>query len=140
MHSHCSPTSLASKITGSDWNSTKRIDWQSFSGKARELYPDTLVRTETIFVSGQHALTEWTVQATLIEPAFGNWGQKVPISLHGASVVRTENGRITSWSDYLTVSFSGGPRWRHISQSGSNTEVFDYRSLLLTLKTMLYEK
>src|SRR5262245_30866139 len=91
MHSHCSPTSLASKITGSDWNSTKRIDWQSFSGRRRELYPDTLVRTETIFVSGQHALTKWTVQATLIEPTSSNSRQKVPKSVHGVSVVLVEN-------------------------------------------------
>ena len=27
----------------------------------------------------------------------------------------------------MTVSSPGAPRWRHISQSGSNTEVFDYR-------------
>jgi len=71
-----------------------------FFGKTRELYPDTLVQTRTILVSGSNALTEWTLQATLTEPAFGGWRQKVPISLHGASVVRTENGRITSWSDY----------------------------------------
>jgi len=83
---------------GLEFNDKDRL--AEFFRKARELYPDTLVRTETIFVSGQHALTEWTVQATLIEPAFGNWRQKVPISLHGASVVRTENGKITSWSDY----------------------------------------
>jgi steroid delta-isomerase-like uncharacterized protein len=68
--------------------------------KARELYPDSLLQTERIFVSGSNALTEWTLQATLIEPAFGNCKWKVPISLHGASVVCTENGRITSWSDY----------------------------------------
>jgi steroid delta-isomerase-like uncharacterized protein len=84
--------------TGLEFNAKDRL--AEFFRKARELYPDTLVRTETIFVSGQYALTEWTVQATLIEPAFGNWRQKVPISLHGVSVVRTENGRITSWSDY----------------------------------------
>ena len=71
-----------------------------FFRKARELYPDILVRTETIFVSGQRALTEWTVQATLIEPAFGNSRQKVPILVHGASVVLAENGRIKRWSDY----------------------------------------
>ena len=71
-----------------------------FFRKARELYPDSLSQTETIFVIGPSALTEWTLQATLIEPAFGNCRWKVPISLHGASVVRTENGRITSWSDY----------------------------------------
>jgi steroid delta-isomerase-like uncharacterized protein len=68
--------------------------------KARELYPDSLLQTERIFVSGSNALTEWTLQATLIEPAFGNCKWKVPISLHGASVVCTENGRIISWSDY----------------------------------------
>jgi len=71
-----------------------------FFRKARELYPDSLLQTERIFVGGANALTEWTLQATLIEPAFGNCRWKVPISLHGASVVRTENGRITSWSDY----------------------------------------
>jgi steroid delta-isomerase-like uncharacterized protein len=83
---------------GLEFNEKDRL--AEFFRKARELYPDTLVRTETIFVSGQHALTEWTVQATLIEPAFGNWRQKVPISVHGVSVVLTENGRIKRWSDY----------------------------------------
>ena len=77
---------------GLDFNAKDRL--AEFFRKARELYADTLVQTETIFVSGQHALTEWTVHATLIEPAFGNWRQKVPISLHGASVVLAENGRI----------------------------------------------
>ena len=71
-----------------------------FFRKARELYPDTLFQAEWIFVSGGQALTEWTLQATVIEPAFGNWRRKVPISLHGTSVVLTENGRITNWSDY----------------------------------------
>jgi hypothetical protein len=68
--------------------------------KARELYPDMLVQIDTIFVSGDRALTEWTLQTTLLEPFFGNSKRRVPISLHGASVVLTENGRITSWSDY----------------------------------------
>src|SRR6516165_5137471 len=83
---------------GLEFNDKDRL--AEFFRKARELYPDTLVQTETIFLSGQHALTEWTAEATLIEPAFGNWRQKVPISVHGASVVRTEKGRIISWSDY----------------------------------------
>jgi steroid delta-isomerase-like uncharacterized protein len=83
---------------GLEFNEKDRLT--EFFRKARELFPDSLVRTKTIFVSGQHALTEWTVQATLIEPAFGSWRQKVPVSVHGVSVVRTENGRITSWSDY----------------------------------------
>ena len=84
--------------TGLEFNAKDRL--AEFFRKARELYPDTLVQTETIFVSGQHALTEWTVQATLIEPAFGNLRQKVPISLNGVSVVLAENGKIKRWSDY----------------------------------------
>src|SRR5215813_10464689 len=71
-----------------------------FFRKARELYTDSLLQTESIFVSGSNALTEWTLQAILIEPAFGNCSRKVPISLHGASVVLAENGRIKRWSDY----------------------------------------
>jgi steroid delta-isomerase-like uncharacterized protein len=81
-----------------EFNTKDRL--AEFFRKARELYPDSLLKTERIFVSGSNALTEWTLQATLIEPAFGNRRWKVPISLHGASVVRTENGRITSWADY----------------------------------------
>ena len=71
-----------------------------FFRKAHELYPDSLLQTERIFVSGANAVIEWKLQATLIEPAFGNSRWKVPISLHGVSVVHSENGRITSWSDY----------------------------------------
>src|SRR5215831_14229190 len=37
MHSHYSPTSSASKITGSDWSSTQRIDGRVFSEGARTL-------------------------------------------------------------------------------------------------------
>jgi steroid delta-isomerase-like uncharacterized protein len=81
-----------------EFNTKERLT--EFFQKARELYPDMLLQINTIFVSGDYALTEWTLQATLIEPAFGNCRWKVPLSLHGASVVRTENGRITSWSDY----------------------------------------
>jgi steroid delta-isomerase-like uncharacterized protein len=75
-------------------------DLAEFFAKARELYPDSILQTERIFVSGSNVLTEWTLQATLIEPAFGNCRWKIPLSLHGASVVRIENGRIMNWSDY----------------------------------------
>src|SRR5262249_24884972 len=52
-----------------------------FFRKARELYPDSLLQTKRIFVSGSNALTEWTLEATSLEPAFGNGRWKVPISL-----------------------------------------------------------
>ena len=81
-----------------EFNTKDRL--AEFFWKARELYPDSLLQTERTLVSGSNALTEWTLQATLVEPAFGNCRWKVRISLHGASVVRTANGSITSWSDY----------------------------------------
>ena len=81
-----------------EFNTKDRL--AEFFRKARELYPDMLLQIDTIFVSGDRALAEWTLQKTLLEPFFGNSKRKVPISLHGASVVLTENGRITSWSDY----------------------------------------
>src|SRR5215472_1870982 len=81
-----------------EFNTKERLT--EFLQKARELYPDMLLQIDTIFVSGDRALTEWTLQTTLLELFFGNSTRRVPISLHGASVVLTENGRITSWSDY----------------------------------------
>jgi hypothetical protein len=41
-----------------------------FFQKAQELYPDSLRQTNTIFVSGDHIITEWTLQATLTEPFY----------------------------------------------------------------------
>jgi ketosteroid isomerase-like protein len=71
-----------------------------FFQKTRELYPDSSLRTDTIFVSGDHVITEWTLETTLTEPFYGRRSQRVPVSLHGASIVRVENGKITDWSDY----------------------------------------
>src|SRR5215813_9622793 len=81
-----------------EFNTKDRL--AEFFRKARELYPDSFLQTENIFVSGSNALAEWTLQATLIEPVFGNCSWTVPISLRGAFMIRTENGRITSWSEY----------------------------------------
>jgi steroid delta-isomerase-like uncharacterized protein len=70
-----------------------------FFQKAQELYPDSLRQTNTIFVNGDHVITEWTRQATLTEPFYGLL-RKVPVSLHGTSIVRIDDGRITDWADY----------------------------------------
>ena len=71
-----------------------------FFQKTRELYPDSVLVTETIFVSGQHVITEWTLQTTLTEPFHSGLSRKVPVLLQGTSLVRTDNGKITDWADY----------------------------------------
>ena len=45
-------------------------------------------------------ITEWTLKTTITEPFYGGLSQKVPVSLHGASIVRIDNGKITDWSEY----------------------------------------
>jgi steroid delta-isomerase-like uncharacterized protein len=73
---------------------------REFFQKIRELYPHSFLQTDTILVSGDHVVAEWTLQTTLIEPFYGALSRKVRVSLQGASIVRTDNGMITDWSDY----------------------------------------
>jgi steroid delta-isomerase-like uncharacterized protein len=70
-----------------------------FFEKAWQLYPDSVRKTNTIFPSGDHVVTEWTLQTTLAEPFHGLL-LKVPVSVDGTSIVRTHNGWITYWADY----------------------------------------
>jgi hypothetical protein len=71
-----------------------------FFHKTRELYPDSSLQTDTIFVSGDRVISEWTLQFTLTEPFYGPHSRKLRVSLRGASIVRTANGMITDWADY----------------------------------------
>jgi hypothetical protein len=79
---------------------TEKERLSEFFRKTQQLYPDSLLQTDTIFVSGDHVITEWTLQSMLTEPFLGGLSRKVPVSLHGTSIVRTDNGKITDWSDY----------------------------------------
>ena len=71
-----------------------------FFQKTLELYPDSSWQTDRICVSGDYVVTEWTLRYTLTEPFYGGLSRKFPIYLHGASIVRIENGKITDWADY----------------------------------------
>jgi len=71
-----------------------------FFQKARELYPDSFVNVETVIGDGDHVFTEWILQATLTGSFYGGLTRKIPISVHGASLIRTSNGKIIDWSDH----------------------------------------
>jgi len=73
---------------------------REFFQKTRELYPHSLLESHTILVSGDHVITEWTLQATWPEPFYGQLSREVRVLLRGASIVRTDKGMITDWSDY----------------------------------------
>jgi ketosteroid isomerase-like protein len=68
--------------------------------KTRELYPDSFLQTDTIFVNGDHVLIEWTLQTKVTEPCYGGLSRKVLVSVHCASIIRMENGKITDWADH----------------------------------------
>jgi hypothetical protein len=83
---------------GLEFTDTERLS--AFFRKTRELYPDSCLETNTIFVSGDHVIMEWTLQTSVTEPFYGGLSRKVQVSVHGASIVRTANGKITDWADY----------------------------------------
>jgi steroid delta-isomerase-like uncharacterized protein len=71
-----------------------------FFKKIRELYPDSSLKTDTIVVSGDYVVTEWTLKTMFTETFYGGLSRKLTISLPGVSVARIENGKITDWTDY----------------------------------------
>jgi len=71
-----------------------------FFYKTRELYPDSFLQTNTLFISGSRVITEWTLRFTLTEPFFGGLKRNLKVSVPGVSVVQIENGNIVAWADY----------------------------------------
>jgi steroid delta-isomerase-like uncharacterized protein len=71
-----------------------------FFQKTRELYPDSFLHTDAIFVSGNRVITEWTLQFTLTEPFFGGLKRNLKVSVQGVSIVQIEKGNIVEWADY----------------------------------------
>ena len=79
---------------------TDRERLAEFFEKSRELYPDSILQTDQILVSGDWVTIQWVLHMVVTEPFFGGLSRRVPISLRGASIIRTKNGKITDWADY----------------------------------------
>jgi steroid delta-isomerase-like uncharacterized protein len=71
-----------------------------FFQKTREYFPDSSLQIDSILMSLDHVVSEWTLHTSVTEPFYGALSRKVQILLQGVSVVRTKNGEITEWSDY----------------------------------------
>ena len=83
---------------GLEFKDKKRL--AEFFYRTRELYPDSFLQTDTIFVSGNRVITEWTLRFTLTEPFYGGLKRTVKVSVQGVSIVRVENRNIAEWADY----------------------------------------
>ena len=79
---------------------TNRRRLSEFFRKTRELYPDSLMQTDRILVNGDYTAIQWTLRMTVTEPFYGGLPHTAPITVHGVSIVRTKDGRITEWTDY----------------------------------------
>jgi steroid delta-isomerase-like uncharacterized protein len=71
-----------------------------FFQKTRELFPDSYLEIDSILMSVDHVVSEWTLHTGVTEPFYGRLSRNIQVLLHGVSVVRTKNGKITDWSDY----------------------------------------
>jgi steroid delta-isomerase-like uncharacterized protein len=71
-----------------------------FFRKTRELYPDYFLQADQTFVSGEHVITQWTLQVTISEPSYAGLTRRIPTSIAGASIVHVDNGKIARWADY----------------------------------------
>jgi hypothetical protein len=89
-----SPRIFGIRITALDWS----LRTKSVFRKTRELYPDYFLQADETFVSGEHVITQ-TRQVTITEPFYVGLTRRLPISIAGVSVVRTDNGK-PDWADY----------------------------------------
>jgi steroid delta-isomerase-like uncharacterized protein len=71
-----------------------------FFQKTREYFPDSSLQVDSILVSFDHVVSEWTLRTSVTEAFYGALSRRVQILLHGVSVVRTRDGEIAEWSDY----------------------------------------
>ena len=66
----CFAEEFSFKDHGVDLEFKNKERLAEFFRKARELYPDSSLQTNAIFVSGEHVITEWVLQYTIMEPFY----------------------------------------------------------------------
>jgi len=96
----CFTTNFRYKDHGIGLEFTDKERLTEFFRKTREFYPDSFLQADQTFVSGEHVITQWTLQVTIAEPFYAGLTRTVPISIAGVSIVRTDNGKIADWADY----------------------------------------
>src|ERR1700726_1224750 len=84
----CFAEEFSFKDHGVDLEFKNKESLAEFFRKARELYPDSLLQTDAIFVSGDRVITEWTLQANVTAPGYyAGVSLTFPVSVHGVAVV-----------------------------------------------------
>jgi len=71
-----------------------------FFRKESDLYPDSILSLDAVFVSGSYVISQWSLRKTMTDSGFGALRIKVPILVKGVSLVEIENNEIVKWSNY----------------------------------------
>jgi ketosteroid isomerase-like protein len=74
-----------------------------FFKRFREVFPDTSLEIGSLLESGDHAIAEWQLSATENVPLV-SISHRVPVSLHGSTVICVKDGKIVQWSEYYDQS------------------------------------
>jgi hypothetical protein len=97
----CFAEEFSFKDHGLDLEFKNKERLAEFFRKTRELCPDSLLQADAFFVSGDHVIAEWTLQANVTEPGYYTGvSLTFPVSVHGVSIVHIDNGKVVDWSDY----------------------------------------
>jgi len=101
---------------------TDKEQLRQFLQKERELYPKSSLQVKKSLVARDLVIAEWLLESTVREPFCGEISRDMLVSVQGVSIVRTQKGKITEWSDYYDGLISCRTSPESPSQSGSNTE------------------
>src|ERR1700722_3298103 len=97
----CFTAEFSFKDHGVDLEFKNKECLAEFFRKARELYPDSLLQIDAIFVCGDRVIAEWTLQANVTEPGYyAGVSLTFPVSVHGVSIVQIDDGKVAGLSDY----------------------------------------
>ena len=96
----CFTTDCRYKDHGIGLEFTDKERLTEFLRKTREFYPDYFLQADQTFVSGEHVITQWTLQVSITEHFYAGLTRRIPTSITGVSLIRTDNGKIADWADY----------------------------------------
>jgi hypothetical protein len=79
---------------------TDKLRLARFFRRTRLMYPNESPQTERVIASGKFVTLEWSLMPTITEAFYGGLSQTLPTAICGASIILTESGKISQWTDY----------------------------------------
>jgi pimeloyl-ACP methyl ester carboxylesterase len=94
---------------GLEFNDKERL--AEFFQKTRELFPDSFLEIESLLVSADHVVSEWTLHTTITEPFYGGLPRKVQVSMHAQDQLEVK--RQLGYNTFFVGAHDRGARVAH---------------------------